>query len=86
MADPIRLAQGCPESPPSRTTVYTRTLHKACEVLGGIPQLAAQLKVSVRVLERWLTGEEQPPTEVFLACVDIALSPATKRLDEVTKK
>lgn len=52
MADPIRLPQGCPESPPSRTTVYTRTLHKACEVLGGIPQLAAQLKISIRLLER----------------------------------
>ena len=85
MAEPIPLPQGCPESPPARTTVYTRTLHKACEVLGGIPQLAAKLKISVRVLERWLKGEEQPPMDIFLVCVDIALSPVAKRLEEGKK-
>jgi DNA-binding transcriptional regulator YdaS (Cro superfamily) len=57
-------------------------LHKACEVAGGIPALAAQLQVSARALERWLKGDEQPPTEIFLACVDIALSPVAQRRDE----
>ena len=68
-------SHGCPTSPPPRTTVYTRTLHRACKVVGGIEALATQLKVSPRVLERWLEGEETPPTNVFLVCVDIALSP-----------
>jgi hypothetical protein len=72
--------KGCPESPPPRTTVYTRTLHRACEVAGGVPQLAAQLKVSPLALQRWLEGAEPPPVEVFLACADIALSPAAQRL------
>lgn len=64
---------GCPEAAPIQTTVYTRTLHRACEAVGGVAMLAARLHVSEAILERWLDGDEIPPTSVFLACVDIAL-------------
>lgn len=65
----------CPAAPILQQTVYTKTLHRACQILGGIPQLAAHLKVSVRELEHWLTGREVPPQGVFLAAVDVAMRP-----------
>ena len=73
------LPHDCPLAPPQRTSVYTRTLHRACEVLGGADRLAAQLQVAPRALQRWLDGIVDPPQEVFLACVDIILSPFVMR-------
>jgi len=35
----------CPPLPKSRVTVYARTLHRACEVLGGLDALSRQLNV-----------------------------------------
>jgi hypothetical protein len=66
-------AAECPVAPPSRSTVYARTLHRACEILGGVPQLAAHLEVREADLQRWLEGDEDPPLEVFLAAVDAVL-------------
>ncbi len=66
-------AAACPAAPPSRSTVYARTLHRACEILGGVPQLARHLEVREADLERWLEGDDDPPLEVFLAAVDAVL-------------
>ena len=63
----------CPPPSKSRGTVYTRTLHRACEVLGGLDALARQLAVPAATLALWIDGPEQPPLEVFLAAVDIVL-------------
>lgn len=71
MPDTVPLQDDCPVAPPALTTVYTRTLHRACEVAGGVAELAAQLRVPAIALQRWLDGEEIPPTRVFLQCVDI---------------
>ena len=60
-------------APPSRSTVYARTLHRACEILGGVSQLATHLEVRDADLKRWLDGDEDPPLEVFLAAVDVVL-------------
>jgi hypothetical protein len=62
----------CPKAPILRQTVYTRTLHRACEVLGGVPQLAIYLSVAVKELQRWLEGDEAPPDGVFLAAAHVA--------------
>jgi hypothetical protein len=64
----------CPAAPSFRATVRTQTLHKACEVVGGISLLANHLHVTPVSLSRWMAGEESPPWDVFLACVDIVLS------------
>jgi hypothetical protein len=61
----------CPLAAILRQTVYTRTLHRACEVLGGVPQLAVYLSVAIQELQRWLEGLEVPPQGVFLAAVDV---------------
>lgn len=63
----------CPLAPPPQVTVYTRVLHRACQILGGVDQLAAHLKVSRTMLHRWLEGEDDPPSSVFLKAVDLIL-------------
>jgi len=30
----------CPLAPPPRVTVYTRVLHRACQIVGGVAHLA----------------------------------------------
>jgi hypothetical protein len=63
----------CPVAPRYRTTVQTVTLHKACELIGGVSKLANFLHVSAISVTRWLDGEEKPPTRVFVDCVDLVL-------------
>ena len=66
-------AKDCPLAPPEHASVYARTLHRACLVLGGIEQLAKHLGVSGEHLRRWLRGEEQPPERAFLGAVEVVL-------------
>jgi hypothetical protein len=73
MEEARKFGNDCPVATPSRSTVHARTLHRACEILGGVQQLAAQMKVSAIALLRWMEGEEDPPIGIFLAAVDIVL-------------
>ena len=66
-------ADNCPTAPPPQVTVYTRVLHRACQIAGGVERLAARLRVPVSSVYRWLDGEADPPTPVFLKAVDIVL-------------
>lgn len=63
----------CPPLSKSRVTVYARTLHRACELLGSLDALSRQLNVPGPTLTRWIGGLEQPPLDVFLKAVDIVL-------------
>jgi len=63
----------CPVAPPPRVTVYTRVLHRACQILGGVEQLAAHLRVSGAMVYRWLEGDDVPPSNIFLNAVDLVL-------------
>ena len=63
----------CPVAPPPRVTVYTRVLHRACQILGGVEQLAAHLRVSIALVYRWLEGDDVPPSNIFLNAVDLVL-------------
>jgi hypothetical protein len=67
------IATECGGAPASRATVYSRTLQRACEVLGGIGPLAAHLGVAPAELARWLDARGEPPPQVFLAAVDVVL-------------
>ena len=62
-----------PTAPPTSTTVYTKVLHRACQITGGVDKLAARLRVPVATLYRWLDGEAEPPVPVFLRAVDIVM-------------
>jgi len=70
---PSLIATDCGGAPPSRATVYSRTLQRACEVLGGINPLAKHLVVAPADLVRWIDARGQPPLDVFLAAVDVVL-------------
>jgi hypothetical protein len=73
MPDRTAFAKDCPLAPPANASVYARTLHRACLVLGGVDRLAAHLDVSAPELMRWMRGEDKPPEPAFLACVEIVL-------------
>jgi hypothetical protein len=75
-------ADNCPTPPLSQVTVYTRVLHRACQIAGGVEKLAARLRVPVATLYRWLDGETEPPTPIFLKAVDIVM-PAWSSDDEL---
>jgi hypothetical protein len=66
-------ARDCPLAPPERATVYSRALHRACLVVGGLEPLARRLELAEAQLRGWIRGEEQPPERVFLAAVEIIL-------------
>ncbi|MGH8741409.1 MAG: YdaS family helix-turn-helix protein, partial [Burkholderiales bacterium] len=66
-------ASDCPVAAPSRRTLHARTIHRACVVVGGAAQLAAQLDVSESAVRAWLEGVAQPPERAFLAAVEILL-------------
>jgi hypothetical protein len=66
-------AKDCPLAPPAHASVYARTLHRACLILGGVEQLTKHLEVAEVDLRRWLGGEQEPPERVFLAAVEVVL-------------
>lgn len=63
----------CPTAPPSRRSISVRAVHRACVLIGGAAQLAAQLEVPEAVVRYWLEGEVEPPESAFLAAVEIVL-------------
>jgi hypothetical protein len=52
-------------------TARSTTLRGAAQVLGGVDAFAEALGVSARQLERWISGDESVPTEIFLLAVDL---------------
>jgi hypothetical protein len=66
--------QRCPEADVAATTLYRRVLHRACQLLGGIHQLAVHLGVRDNILEQWLDGRRDVPEHVFLKALDIVVS------------
>ena len=70
---PASTPSECPALSATRITVYARTLHRACEVLGGIEALSRHLDVPIPALTRWIGGVEDPPLNVFLKAVDVVL-------------
>jgi len=66
-------AVDCPPAGPSRANTYSRALHRACLIVGGVAPLAAQLKVAEESLRRWMNGDDEPSLDVFLATVEILL-------------
>jgi hypothetical protein len=63
----------CPFAPPEHASVYAKSLHRACLILGGMDALARQLQVPRELLERWIRGEGEPTQRVFHECVEIIL-------------
>jgi hypothetical protein len=58
------------------SSVYSRTLQKAADLLGGRKKLARVLRVPAKDLETWIADEAKPPLNVFLRVVDLILDEA----------
>ncbi|MDQ5848645.1 MAG: hypothetical protein M3544_06725 [Pseudomonadota bacterium] len=53
--------------------VPRRALQRAVELCGGIDALGDALNVTGEILQRWLSGEEEPPLPVFTQAVGLIL-------------
>ena len=58
---------------PMASSVYSRTLQKAAELLGGRKKLARVLRIPMTDLEAWIADEAKPPLNVFLRVVDLII-------------
>lgn len=56
-----------------------RILVRALAIVGDREQLARGLRVRPVQLDRWLSGSSEPPDEVFLRAVDIAVAAGMER-------
>jgi hypothetical protein len=66
------LTKGCPTARPS--TVQSRALHLACQILGNAGHLAKYLGVSDERLLTWLEAREDVPYDLFVQVVGIILT------------
>jgi hypothetical protein len=55
------------------SSVYSRTLQKAADLLGGRKKLARVLRVPAKELDTWIADEAKPPLNVFLRVVDLLI-------------
>ena len=52
-------------------TVYTRTVRRAIDDVGGMDHLAALLQVSTAEIESWLSGKTSPGNAHFMRMLDV---------------
>jgi len=55
------------------STVYSRTLRKAAELIGGRAKLCRHLRVPMSDLEQWIDDKAVPPMAIFLRAVDVVV-------------
>lgn len=55
------------------TSVYSRALQRAAELLGGRDTLAKLLQIPAAEIDKWIADQGKPPREVFLRIVDLIL-------------
>ena len=55
------------------SSVYSRALLKAAELLGGRDKLAKALRVPRAELDQWIGEQGKPPRDTFLRVVDLIL-------------
>lgn len=55
------------------SSVYSRAVRKAAELLGGRDALARQLQVGRADIDKWIADQAKPPREVFLRVVDVII-------------
>ena len=54
-------------------SVYSRTLQKAAELIGGRARLCRHLRVPSDDLDKWIADAAVPPIGVFLRAVDLVI-------------
>ena len=58
----------------SRSTVHTETLRRAAAAIGGEAALAKALGVPTEQAQRWLAGDDYPPTDVYQKALDLLIA------------
>jgi hypothetical protein len=54
-------------------SVYSRTLQKAADLIGGRARLCRHLHVPAAELQKWIDDKAVPPMGVFLRAVDLII-------------
>ena len=54
-------------------SVYSRTLQKAAELIGGQARLGRHLRVPAAELQNWIDDKAVPPMGIFLRAVDLII-------------
>jgi hypothetical protein len=62
-------------------SVYSRTLQKAAELIGGHAKLCRHLRVPAAELQKWLDDKAVPPIGVFLRAVDLIIEETSPPVD-----
>jgi len=55
-------------------SIYSRTLQKAAELIGGQQKLCHYLRVPAAELQNWIDDKKVPPKGVFLRAVDFIIA------------
>ena len=55
------------------SSVYSRTLQKAAELIGGRKKLCHYLRVPAAELQKWIDDKAIPPKGIFLRAVDLII-------------
>ena len=55
-------------------SVYSRTLQKASELIGGQKELCRYLRVPKAELQKWIADQAMPPAGIFLRAVDLIIA------------
>lgn len=55
-------------------SVYSRTLQKAADLVGGRRKLCRLLEVPEADLQKWIDDKAKPPLGVFLRAVDLLIA------------
>ena len=55
------------------SSVYSRALHKAAELIGGNAKLCRYLRVPAAELQKWIDDKGVPPIGIFLRVVDLVI-------------
>jgi len=59
-------------------SVYSRTLRKASEVVGGHLKLCRYLRVPSDELANWINDMSTPPIAIFLRAVDLVIGEVSR--------
>lgn len=52
------------------SSIYSRALQRASELMGGRDELAKFLDVPATEVQKWISGGARPPQAIFLRVVD----------------
>jgi hypothetical protein len=62
-------------------SVYSRTLQKAAELIGGQAKLGRHLRVPAAELQKWIDDKAVPPMGIFLRAVDLIIEETPPPVD-----